>query len=198
MLTITAASDGDVLGVELVATTPSLIEDVRRASGELLILRKAPIWPIDAALVKMSWYRASFGTQPLDMPVYDTSAETIRAKMSGKSDQGGWGKGVSKAVANIAKTIAPELLGKDAFDSTRPRYVIVDLPRQIPQFGRRRLDASPEHAAGAHLLQVVLERFDGLGHLGFGVLLDVGDRHGDDSWVRRGPACPRPRRARRA
>lgn len=51
----------------------------------------------DAALVKMSWYRASFGTQPLDLPVYDTSAKTIRERMTGKSDSGGWGKGVAKA-----------------------------------------------------------------------------------------------------
>jgi hypothetical protein len=54
-------------------------------------------FPIDAALVKMSWYRASFGTQALDMPVYDTSADTIRDKLSGRSDGGGWGKGVAKA-----------------------------------------------------------------------------------------------------
>jgi Xaa-Pro aminopeptidase len=39
------------LGLELVATTPSLVEEVRRASGELVINRKAPIWPIDAKLV---------------------------------------------------------------------------------------------------------------------------------------------------
>lgn len=54
-------------------------------------------FPADAALVKMSWHRANYGTQSLDMPTYDTSAATIRAKMSGKSDQGGWGKGVGKA-----------------------------------------------------------------------------------------------------
>lgn len=54
-------------------------------------------FPEDAALVKMSWYRASFGQERLPLPVYDTSASTLAKKISGESDQGGWGKGVSKA-----------------------------------------------------------------------------------------------------
>jgi hypothetical protein len=45
----------------------------------------------------MTWSRANYGTEQLDLPVYDTSAKTIRDKMSGKSDSGGWGKGVGKA-----------------------------------------------------------------------------------------------------
>lgn len=47
----TLATKARQLGIELVATTPSLVEEVRREGGELVILRKAPIWPIDAALV---------------------------------------------------------------------------------------------------------------------------------------------------
>jgi len=54
-------------------------------------------FPVDAALVKMSWYRASYGTQDLELPVYDTSAATLKAKMNRSSDDGAWGKGVGKA-----------------------------------------------------------------------------------------------------
>jgi Xaa-Pro aminopeptidase len=38
-------------GLELVATTPSLVEETRLASGDVVPPRKAPIWPIDATLV---------------------------------------------------------------------------------------------------------------------------------------------------
>ena len=55
-------------------------------------------FPVDAALVKMSWYRASFGTQRLPLPTYDTGAKTLAAKMSATdADQGAWGKGVGSA-----------------------------------------------------------------------------------------------------
>jgi hypothetical protein len=54
-------------------------------------------FPEDAALVKMSWHRANFGAERLPMPTYETDAKTIAAKMSGASEQGGWGKGVGKA-----------------------------------------------------------------------------------------------------
>jgi len=54
-------------------------------------------FPVDAALVKMSWYRANFGTEHLPLPTYATDAKTIAAKMAGTSDQGGWGKGVGQA-----------------------------------------------------------------------------------------------------
>jgi len=54
-------------------------------------------FPADAALVKMSWYRANFGSERLPLPTYDTSAATLKAKMDGSSDQGAWGKGVGKA-----------------------------------------------------------------------------------------------------
>ena len=37
------------------------------------------------------------------------------------------GKGVSKAVANISKVIAPELLGKDAFDQVGIDQTMIDL-----------------------------------------------------------------------
>lgn len=47
----TLAQKAKTVGVELVATAPSLVEEVRRAGGELVINRKAPIWPIDAKLV---------------------------------------------------------------------------------------------------------------------------------------------------
>lgn len=62
-------------GLELVATTPSLVEEVRRAGGELVVNRKAPIWPIDAKLVgrtvreRLDLARALFesnGTEGLD------------------------------------------------------------------------------------------------------------------------------------
>lgn len=54
-------------------------------------------FPADAALVKMSWYRANFGDERLPMPVYDTSAKMVASRMSGKTDSGGWGKGEAKA-----------------------------------------------------------------------------------------------------
>ena len=54
-------------------------------------------FPADAALVKMSWQRASYGTQDLELPFYDTSAGTLRDKMAAKTDDGGWGKGTGKA-----------------------------------------------------------------------------------------------------
>lgn len=54
-------------------------------------------FPENAALVKMSWYRANFGDERLPLPTYDTSAATIAAKMNRTSDDGGWGKGVGQA-----------------------------------------------------------------------------------------------------
>jgi hypothetical protein len=55
-------------------------------------------FPDDAALVKMSWYRANFGSERLKLPVYKTDAATLTAKMKGTDpDQGGWGKGVGDA-----------------------------------------------------------------------------------------------------
>jgi hypothetical protein len=54
-------------------------------------------FPVDAALVKMSWYRANFGAERLPLPTYDTSAKTISAKLAGTSDDGGWGKGIGQA-----------------------------------------------------------------------------------------------------
>ncbi|MEZ4258293.1 MAG: hypothetical protein R3B36_04445 [Polyangiaceae bacterium] len=57
-------------------------------------------FPVDAALVKASWWRADFG---MSLPVYDTSAATLRAKLSGESDQGGWGKGQDKATPDATQ-----------------------------------------------------------------------------------------------
>lgn len=54
-------------------------------------------FPVNAALVKMSWHRANFGSEHLPMPTYETDAQTVKAKMSGASDQGGWGRGVGTA-----------------------------------------------------------------------------------------------------
>jgi hypothetical protein len=54
-------------------------------------------FPVDAALVKMSWYRANFGSERLPLPTYDTGAKTLAAKMAGTSDEGGWGKGIGQA-----------------------------------------------------------------------------------------------------
>jgi hypothetical protein len=54
-------------------------------------------FPEDAALVKMSWHRANFGSERLPMPTYETDAQTIAAKMSGESEQGAWGRGVGSA-----------------------------------------------------------------------------------------------------
>lgn len=54
-------------------------------------------FPVDAALVKMSWYRANFGAERLPLPTYDTGAKTLAAKMEGTSDNGAWGKGVGTA-----------------------------------------------------------------------------------------------------
>jgi hypothetical protein len=61
-------------------------------------------FPESAALVKMSWYRATFGAEHLPLPVYDTNAATLKAKMAGKdADQGGWGKGVGEADPDATK-----------------------------------------------------------------------------------------------
>jgi hypothetical protein len=46
-------------------------------------------FPADAAIVKASWYRANFG---LKLPARDTSASTLEKRMSGRLDEGGWGK----------------------------------------------------------------------------------------------------------
>ena len=54
-------------------------------------------FPVDAAVVKMSWYRANFGAERLPLPTYDTGAKTIAAKMAGTSDDGAWGKGIGQA-----------------------------------------------------------------------------------------------------
>lgn len=51
-------------------------------------------FPIDAAQVKASFWRADFG---MTLPVYDTSAATLAAKRTGASDKGGWGKGIGQA-----------------------------------------------------------------------------------------------------
>ena len=54
-------------------------------------------FPVDAAVVKMSWYRANFGAERLPLPTYDTGAKTLAAKMAGTSDDGAWGKGIGQA-----------------------------------------------------------------------------------------------------
>ena len=47
-------------------------------------------FPIDAAVVKQSWWRADFG---MTLPFYDTSAATLAANLSGSPNSGGWGQG---------------------------------------------------------------------------------------------------------
>ncbi len=54
-------------------------------------------FPVDAAVVKMSWYRANFGAERLPLPTYDTGAKTIAAKMTATGDDGAWGKGIGQA-----------------------------------------------------------------------------------------------------
>ena len=54
-------------------------------------------FPVDAALVKMSWYRANFGSEHLPLPTYDTGAKTLAAKMAGSVDDAAWGQGVGTA-----------------------------------------------------------------------------------------------------
>ena len=56
--------------------------------------------PIDAALVKASWWRADLGTE---LPVYDTGRETLAARRSGATDEGGWGTGGGKANPDAAR-----------------------------------------------------------------------------------------------
>lgn len=52
-------------------------------------------FPIDAAVVKASWWRADFG---MKLATYDTSATTLTAKRAGTDEaHGGWGKGVAEA-----------------------------------------------------------------------------------------------------
>lgn len=46
-------------------------------------------FPADAVLVKASWYRANFG---LKVPTRDTSADTLKKRLAGELDEGGWGK----------------------------------------------------------------------------------------------------------
>ena len=47
----TLAAKAKELGLELVPTTPSLVEEIRSAAGGDAPVRKAPIWPIEPALV---------------------------------------------------------------------------------------------------------------------------------------------------
>jgi hypothetical protein len=51
-------------------------------------------FPIDAAIVKQSWWRADFG---MTLPVYDTSAATLAANLAGTTNGGGWGNGGAQA-----------------------------------------------------------------------------------------------------
>ena len=47
----TLAAKAKELALEIVPTQPSLVEELRRAQGDVIPVRKAPIWSIDAALV---------------------------------------------------------------------------------------------------------------------------------------------------
>ena len=51
-------------------------------------------FPVAAALVKASWWRAEFG---MKLPTHDTSAATLAARRAGTSDAGGWGAGEGEA-----------------------------------------------------------------------------------------------------
>ena len=50
------------------------------------------------------------------------------------------GKGVSKAVGNISKTIAPELLGRDAFDQVGIDQAMIELDGTKPRKARGQCD----------------------------------------------------------
>ncbi len=60
-------------------------------------------FPADAALVKMSWYRANFGDEHLPLPTYKTDAATLKAKMAGTGDAAAWGKGIGTADPDESK-----------------------------------------------------------------------------------------------
>ncbi len=51
-------------------------------------------FPIDAALVKASFFRADFG---MTLPTHRTDANTIAKRMEGSLDEGGWAKGEGTA-----------------------------------------------------------------------------------------------------
>ena len=51
-------------------------------------------FPIDAALVKASFFRAEFGMM---LPTHATDAKALGARMAGTADDGGWGKGEGSA-----------------------------------------------------------------------------------------------------
>lgn len=72
-------------------------------------------FPADAALVKMSWYRANFGDERLPLPTYKTDAATLKAKMNGTSEGGAWGKGVGKADPEDSKIYTVAMLDGTKF-----------------------------------------------------------------------------------
>jgi hypothetical protein len=57
-------------------------------------------FPIDAALVKASFFRADFG---MTLPTHRTDAATIAKRMSGALDDGGWAKGEGTAAPTAAE-----------------------------------------------------------------------------------------------
>ena len=58
-------------------------------------------FPIDAAVMKASWWRADFG---MKLATYDTSAKTLAVKREGTdADHGGWGKGTGEATPDAAQ-----------------------------------------------------------------------------------------------
>ncbi len=58
-------------------------------------------FPVDAAVVKASWWRADFG---MTLATYDTSAKALAEKRAGTdAARGGWGKGVAEASPDAAQ-----------------------------------------------------------------------------------------------
>lgn len=69
-------------------------------------------FPVDAAIIKASWWRADFNFDRADggdggsgstLPVFDTSADSIRKRRTGESDNGGWGRPTLQARPDPSK-----------------------------------------------------------------------------------------------
>ncbi len=69
-------------------------------------------FPIDAAVVKQSWWRADFG---MTVPVYDTSAATLSANLEGTANSGGWGNGTAQASPDSTSIYSVQMADGSSF-----------------------------------------------------------------------------------
>ncbi|NOU32319.1 MAG: hypothetical protein HOO96_30805 [Polyangiaceae bacterium] len=70
--------------------------DAKPASATNFAPCFAAEFPADAALIKASWWRSDFG---MKLPRHTTSAASLKARLAGTLDQGGWGAGEGDELA---------------------------------------------------------------------------------------------------